>query len=73
MLGFHRATSKARKGIQFLKDQVQRHIEEMDYESPPRDYTDSYLIKIKDHENDPSTVFTGKKLCNPAKDITKTN
>lgn len=57
---YKRALEKAKSGVKFVTDQVRKHKEDIDYDSPPRDYTDSYLIKIKEQEAVSNSIFNGQ-------------
>ena len=58
-LGFESAKRAAEKGTQFAKEQIEKHKKDIDYDSPPRDYIDAYLIKMREEEHRPDTPFTG--------------
>ena len=50
-LGFESAKRAAEKGTQFAKEQIEKHKKDIDYDSPPRDYIDAYLIKMREEEH----------------------
>ena len=59
-IAFQSGWKSAEKGLQFAKDQIEKHKEEINYDNPPRDYIDAFLIKMKEEEDNPDTPFTGQ-------------
>ena len=47
------------KGVKFCVDQIEAHKQDIDYNSPPRDYVDSYLIKMREDSGNPESPFNG--------------
>ena len=61
-MGYKKAEAAAVKGINFAKEQIELHKQGMDYNNPPRDFIDSFLIKMREEEHRPDTPFTGEEL-----------
>jgi len=57
-IGYRSGLKDFEKSLQFAKDQIEKHKEEINYDNPPRDFVDAFLVKMKEEEGNPDTPFT---------------